>query len=444
MRWLSCHSLRNATPDRPVAFCAHPLMRIARQQTTPEICRACRLRSQPPPDHFRASPNVRDPLVSRGQVELVVAKYREDVSWLEKYQGLDCLVYDKGDPAAEYPLPNVGREAHTYLHHIITRYDRLADVTVFLQGDPHFHCADLEEKIWSVGRDVGFQDLSDAVLVEDHRGAPIHPGLPLREKYETYFGSPGPEYYASHTAACFAVSREDILARPRRFYEDLLEDVVCDPNGPYWMERLWRFAFERPQQRRGLITAADAGIFRDLQFLIYSFQGSQGYPLIVYDLGLTPQQRAWCEDQPLVRCVPFRIDEMPFDRFRPLHLWQTWLKPFYFLKAPFDQMLWIDADCCVLRDVEEAFAIIERQPLVVRDATSVRTENDPRLYTELPIPADRKTGGVVVNAGVVGLCRHRDRALLNAWAFGVDWAARQPGRAGRVAWMDQGMLLWAA
>ena len=32
-----------------------------------------------------------------------------------------------------------GREAGTWLHHIVTNYDRLADRTVFLQGDPFDH-----------------------------------------------------------------------------------------------------------------------------------------------------------------------------------------------------------------------------------------------------------------------------------------------------------------
>lgn len=32
------------------------------------------------------------------------------------------------------PLPNVGREGHTFVHHILTHYDNLSDVTVFING----------------------------------------------------------------------------------------------------------------------------------------------------------------------------------------------------------------------------------------------------------------------------------------------------------------------
>merc|ERR1719248_86361 len=36
-------------------------------------------------------------------------------------------------------LPNVGRESHTYLHHIVDNYENLANWTVFTQaGEPSF------------------------------------------------------------------------------------------------------------------------------------------------------------------------------------------------------------------------------------------------------------------------------------------------------------------
>jgi hypothetical protein len=37
------------------------------------------------------------------------------------------------------PLPNVGRESHTILWHIVTNYDRLANLTVFSQGSAPTH-----------------------------------------------------------------------------------------------------------------------------------------------------------------------------------------------------------------------------------------------------------------------------------------------------------------
>ena len=72
-----------------------------------------------------------------------MARYDEDVSWVAAYA--NTTVYNKGAmmekaaAARVIALPNRGREAGTWLHHIVTNYDRLADRTVFLQGDPFDH-----------------------------------------------------------------------------------------------------------------------------------------------------------------------------------------------------------------------------------------------------------------------------------------------------------------
>jgi hypothetical protein len=94
-------------------------------------------------------------------------------------------------------------------------------------------------------------------------------------------------------------------------------------------------------------------------------------------------------------------------------------------------------------DVGPVLDSIEEQPFLVRDDTTAIAENDPELYRYLTLPADARTAGVRVNAGVIGLCKIRDRALLHAWIYGVAWAARNPDRQPLCAWADQGLLLWA-
>lgn len=77
-------------------------------------------------------------------VDVVVSHFAEDLKWLlELPQGLQVKVYSKQDKFDQklnremevHALPNVGREAHTYLHHIVKNYDQLADWTVFTQGE---------------------------------------------------------------------------------------------------------------------------------------------------------------------------------------------------------------------------------------------------------------------------------------------------------------------
>lgn len=82
----------------------------------------------------------------RKSVEIVVAAYKEDLSWLDQVRH-PITIYNKNDnppvarnDATVINLPNIGRESHSYLHHIITRYDSLSDITIFTQGHPFDHC----------------------------------------------------------------------------------------------------------------------------------------------------------------------------------------------------------------------------------------------------------------------------------------------------------------
>lgn len=76
-------------------------------------------------------------------VEVVVSHFDEDLDWLSKLEtesgeAPKVSVYSKGENAPSnfdvQRLPNVGREAHSYLSHIVKNYDKLADWTVFTQG----------------------------------------------------------------------------------------------------------------------------------------------------------------------------------------------------------------------------------------------------------------------------------------------------------------------
>ena len=77
--------------------------------------------------------------VLNDNVEIVVAHYSEDLEWLKPY-AKNAIVYHKGNetwprfPVKErVKLDNIWRESHTYLYHIINNYEKLADITLFLQ-----------------------------------------------------------------------------------------------------------------------------------------------------------------------------------------------------------------------------------------------------------------------------------------------------------------------
>ena len=438
-----CHSRRILSDEDQVYLCAHPTLRTAHDLVTPAVCKSCRLQTGPPPPHYRSLLSWPEHRRQRGDLQLVIARYRENVDWRHRFQGIPTIVYEKGERRGAYRLPNIGREAHTYLHHIVTHYGHLAPLTVFLQGDPYSHVADLEDKLWNLSPDVGFQDLCDHVLVEDGDGHPIQPGLGLREIYQALFDEPAPDFFLCHSAACFAVSRENVLRRPRTFYEKARDLVVSRELGPWEIERLWQTMFQTRAVRQGVVTAADAGFFGELRLFVMTYREWNSQPLVVVDLGLSEEQRNWCRKQPGLALHRMPSLCAPAEQMRKQPWWQTWLKPFLIYHVPLDRVLWIDADCTIHADVAPVLESLDQQPFLIRDGTTAVTENRPELYRYLTLPPEVRTGGVNVNGGVVGLCKIRDRALLNAWAYGVAWAAGNADKQALSAWADQGILLWA-
>jgi len=74
---------------------------------------------------------------------IIVARYEEDVQWAQAYSDI-CIIYNKGQSTVhgmQYTgsLPNLGREAHTYLLYMISSYEYLSENIVFTQADPFPH-----------------------------------------------------------------------------------------------------------------------------------------------------------------------------------------------------------------------------------------------------------------------------------------------------------------
>ena len=67
--------------------------------------------------------------------QLVVARYNEDISWLNRIN-FDFVIYNKGlddIPYSYIRLRNVGHETDTYINYIISNYNNLPDIVVFCQ-----------------------------------------------------------------------------------------------------------------------------------------------------------------------------------------------------------------------------------------------------------------------------------------------------------------------
>jgi hypothetical protein len=208
--------------------------------------------------------------------DAVVARYREDVSWCDGFRGTATVtIYDKSGSAAAgaVPLPNVGREAHTYLHHICAHYEALRlrprDVTVFLQGDIADHMPRATGEPCEYVAELARQAAADGIsgnhvrgdaggangvvadfVIRRHRGMPVQPSRDderLGLWFRRCFGAPLPPPQAVRwfPGAVFAVRNDRILARPPAAYGALLAEVGRDGNpvAGHYMERCWHLLF---------------------------------------------------------------------------------------------------------------------------------------------------------------------------------------------------------
>ena len=76
------------------------------------------------------------------KIDLIVAHYKEDLSWLDNIpENYNLYIYSKSNDKPTLKrsfyhkfLPNVGRCDHTYLYHIIENYNNMSDQMIFCTG----------------------------------------------------------------------------------------------------------------------------------------------------------------------------------------------------------------------------------------------------------------------------------------------------------------------
>jgi hypothetical protein len=187
-------------------------------------------------------------------LELIVARHTEDLAWLRRVpREFAVTVYNKGpDLPNTTPLANLGREAHTYLHHLAERHDKLADVTVFVQGRPFDHTPKLHEVLRSLADGSftvpEFHWLGFLADTDDHRGRrlfvpwsknPERHELRLDDFHRQLFGAPGPAAYRFFVGAQFIVTRPTAHRRTPSFYARARDLAVTFPHAPHCFERCW-------------------------------------------------------------------------------------------------------------------------------------------------------------------------------------------------------------
>ena len=198
--------------------------------------------------------------------EFVIAHYNENLDWLAP-RADHAHVYHKGTDLQPPPmelyawekLPNVGRESHTYLHHIIHNYDNLPEVTVFLQGEKlsYFCFSTPEDYLINIKKNITCKPLGP----QDNWGRIHHIGKWLNELnsgvmrrakstlgdfFQELFGFPHPPgSFTFCPAGCFAATRHMIRKHPIEFYKKAITFVNDHPNPEegHYFERMWPTIF---------------------------------------------------------------------------------------------------------------------------------------------------------------------------------------------------------
>jgi hypothetical protein len=191
--------------------------------------------------------------------QVVVARYNEDISWLKNVK-LDYIIYNKGEDNIDFDcvkLENIGREAHTMLYHIIKNFNNLADYTIFLQGDPFFHCHNLLEILDSLPdklNDIpkfskGCYYLADDVRLEDVAKAlqcNSYPHIIIPK-----FFIKRPDLYEFANGAQYIINKHNIIDKTLFFYKKILEvsfKEVQEVHYPWSLERIWPMIFDYEDQ----------------------------------------------------------------------------------------------------------------------------------------------------------------------------------------------------
>ena len=200
--------------------------------------------------------------------QVILAHYNEDLRWIVGHSD-HCHIYHKGKsviPNFTFRkweiLPNVGRESHTYLHHIITNYNRLPNVTIFLQAganehrahtylDPLLYYTEAIQNGFSAKKCYRFRNWNRIKYNKQWMSFPNKgPGSPLFRRsnftlggfWKDAFGTDHPEEILSCPNGNFAVTRAIIHKRPIEYYKKLITylDDSSDPEEGHYFERFWR------------------------------------------------------------------------------------------------------------------------------------------------------------------------------------------------------------
>jgi hypothetical protein len=212
-------------------------------------------------------------------IVMVVARYNEDLSWLEKdpFLNYNSIVYNKGindnfllyNVIKTINLKNVGRCDHTYLYHIITNYDNLADITIFLPGSVNMDdkmikatkifkalekhnnsifiatvtSSNIKKELYNFQLDEWVSSEKMNTVINNESKLELAPIRPFGKWYEDKF----PNIVIQHVTygGILCIAKHHILQHSKEYYMNLIKELEnsSNPEVGHYIERSWEAIF---------------------------------------------------------------------------------------------------------------------------------------------------------------------------------------------------------
>lgn len=214
---------------------------------------------------------------NNNNIVIIISRYNENLEWLkeEPFNKYPVIIYNKGPNDDFYKpdnlikivkLDNVGREGHTYLHHIINNYDNLYNINILLPGSINIEIKkkistilinNIEEnnkaiflstqtslnELYSFELDNWTSTDDNNKAINPENKLEISPIKPFGKWFEHNFKNVNLEYVNYN--GIFSVSREDIIQHPKSHYENLIKylENSSNPEVGHYLERSWYAVF---------------------------------------------------------------------------------------------------------------------------------------------------------------------------------------------------------
>jgi hypothetical protein len=205
---------------------------------------------------------------------VIIAYYNENIDWISKINTnySEVYLYNKSGKILNInpninviELPNIGRESHTYLYHIINNYSNLPNECIFLQGNPFDHSIP-EQELFKIINNTGNSTEKFIFLTKFKLFLEKNQDLTFKEHGFLYsywqnkhnlsscivkiYNELYPNFISTlfGPGALFLVNKENIYKNSLEFYKKCLNillnsENLTDPPEGHAFERLWYYIF---------------------------------------------------------------------------------------------------------------------------------------------------------------------------------------------------------